>query len=130
MKNKFLLDTNIPIYYFNGIIDDDKIDAILKNSFNISIITKIEFLSWQRLLSDTTLNQKAIDFISHATIYNLDEAVANQTIKNRQKYNIKTPDAIIAATAQIYGFEIITNNVNDFKNIDVKVSTLKLKINT
>ncbi|RUM75627.1 MAG: type II toxin-antitoxin system VapC family toxin, partial [Sulfurovum sp.] len=47
MNNKLLLDTNIIIYYFNGIITDSKIDQILKESFNISIITKIEFLSWQ-----------------------------------------------------------------------------------
>ena len=44
-NDKLLLDTNIIIYYFNGIITDNKIDKILKESFNISIITKIEFLS-------------------------------------------------------------------------------------
>lgn len=127
MKNKFLIDTNIVIYYFNGIIEDEIIHTILKKSFNISIITKIEFLSWQKLLDDEELRKKAIGFISHATIYELDEIVANQTIANRQKYKIKTPDAIIGATALVHGFEILTNNVDDFKNLDLKITTLNIK---
>ncbi len=53
-----LLDTNILIYYFNGLIDDEKIDVLLKESFNISIITKIEFLSWSRLNEDEVLDKK------------------------------------------------------------------------
>jgi hypothetical protein len=127
MKNKYLLDTNIVIYFFNGITDDESLVDMLKDSFNISIITKIEFLSWQKLSSDEKLNQKAIEFISNATIYELDEVVANQTIRNRQQYKIKTPDAIIGATAQVHGFEIVTNNVDDFKNLDLKVTTIRLK---
>ena len=30
------------------------------------------------------------------------------------RYLIKTPDAIIAATAMVHGFEVVTNNVDDF----------------
>lgn len=127
MKNKYLLDTNIVIYFFSGITDDESIFDILKNSFNISIITKIEFLSWQKLYSDEELNKKAIEFISNATIYDLDEVVANQTIRNRQQYKIKTPDAIIGATAQVHGFEIVTNNIDDFKNLDLKITTIRLR---
>ena len=127
MKNKYLIDTNTIIYYFNGITDDKSITEILKNSFNISIITKIEFLSWQKLLEDETLNKKAIDFLSNANVYELDDVVANQTINNRQKYKIKTPDAIIGATAIVHGFELVTNNVDDFKNLNLKITTIKLK---
>jgi predicted nucleic acid-binding protein len=129
LKNKYLLDTNIVIYFFNGITDDESLIDILKDSFNISIITKIEFLSWQKLHNDEILNKKAIEFISNATIYDLDEVVANQTIKNRQLYKIKTPDAIIGATAQVHGFEIVTNNVDDFKNLDLKITTINIKGN-
>lgn len=127
MKNKYLLDTNTVIYFFNGITDDKKIEKILKDSFNISIITKIEFLSWQKLLENIELNNKAIEFISYAYVYDLNETVANQTIKIRQKYNTKTPDAIIGATAMVYGFDIVTNNINDFKNLDLNIIPIKLK---
>jgi len=126
LKNRYLLDTNIVIYFFNGITDDESLLDILQNSFNISIITKIEFLSWQKLCDNGKLNQKAVEFISNATVYELDELVSNQTIKNRQQYKIKTPDAIIGATAQVHGFEIVTNNVADFKNLDLKITTIRL----
>jgi len=127
MKNKYLLDTNIIIYYFNGITEEESITEILKSSFNISIITKIEFLSWQKLISDKELNNKALDFISHATVYDLDNTIADKTIENRQKYRINTPDAIIGATALVHGFEIVTNNVDDFKKLDLKIKTIKVK---
>ncbi len=127
MKNKYLIDTNIIIYYFNGITDDEYIADILRNSFNISVITKIEFLSWRKLQNDDNLNNKAQEFISNATIYELDEVVANQTVQNRRKYGTKTPDAIIGATAIVHGFEIVTNNIDDFKNLDIKIKTVKLK---
>jgi len=77
MINKYLLDTNIIIYYFIGIIEDNTITDILKISFIISIITKIEFLSWQKLLEDEELNQKALEFISNANVYDLAASVAN-----------------------------------------------------
>ena len=127
MSGKFLLDTNVIIYYFNGILDDAKIHLILRDSFNISIITKIEFLSWNKLLNDKELHQKSIDFISNANIYDLDESIANQTIKIRQKYHTKAPDAIIAATALVNGFDIVTNNVDDFKNLNLEIVTVKIK---
>lgn len=127
MKNKYLIDTNIVIYYFNGIIADEVIHTILEQSFNISIITKIEFLSWQKLLNNDELKQKVEKFISNATIYDLDEVVADKTIEIRQKYKIKTPDAIIGATALIHGFEIVTNNADDFKKLDLKIITPKVK---
>ena len=130
LKNKYLLDTNIVIYFFNGITDDELLVEILKYSFNISVITKIEFLSWHRLAQDEALYKKAKDFISNATIYELDEAVANQTIKNRQLFKMKTPDAIIGATAMIHGFEMVTNNVDDFKNLDLKITKIKLSENS
>lgn len=83
-------------------------------------------MSWQKLFDDERLNKKAIEFISNANVYDLDDAVANQTIKNRQQHKIKTPDAIIGATAQVHGFEIVTNNVDDFKNLNLKITSIKI----
>lgn len=127
MRNKYLIDTNVVIYFFNGLTHDATLIEILRSSFNISIITKIEFLSWQNLFHDPVLNDKAVDFISNARVYELDELVANRTIKNRQQHKIKMPDAIIGATAQVYGFEIVINNVDDFKMLDLDVITVAIK---
>ncbi len=127
MSGKFLLDTNVIIYYFNGILDDENIHTILKDSFNISIITKIEFLSWHKFENDKELNKQAIEFISNANIYNLDENIADVTIEIRQKYNTKTPDAIIGATAIVNDFDIVTNNIDDFKKLDLEIITVNLR---
>ncbi|MEA2033951.1 MAG: hypothetical protein U9N40_00430 [Euryarchaeota archaeon] len=48
---KYLIDTNILIYYFADTIPKQavsKIEEIFRASFNISIITKIEFLGWEK----------------------------------------------------------------------------------
>lgn len=42
---RFLFDTNIIIYYFNGLTADEALHDLLRERFNISIISKIEFLS-------------------------------------------------------------------------------------
>lgn len=126
IKNKLLFDTNIIIYYFNGIINDSKVDKMFQESFNISIITKIEFLSWQKLKENKELEKKALEFISYANVYELTNEVANKVIDIRQRYKIKTPDAIIGATALIYEFDIITNNVKDFKNLDLEIVSVDM----
>ncbi len=126
LNKKLLLDTNIIIYYFNGIIIDKRIDDILKKNFNISIITKIEFLSWQKLREDKVLHSKALDFINYAFIYELTDEIANKVIEIRQQHKVKTPDAIIGATALVNGFDIVTNNVDDFKNLDLNVISLEI----
>jgi len=128
INDKLLLDTNIIIYYFNGIITDEKIDKILKESFNISIITKIEFLSWQKLHKDKALEKEALAFISHANVYELTDEIADIVIDIRQRYRVKTPDAIIGATALVHGFDIVTNNVYDFKNLDLEIVTVEVDL--
>jgi predicted nucleic acid-binding protein len=129
INDKLLFDTNIIIYYFNGIITDSRIDKIFKESFNISIITKIEFLSWQKLKEDKVLEQKALAFISHANVYELTDEIADKVIDIRQHYKVKTPDAIIGATALVHGFDIVTNNVGDFKNLDLEIVSVSVELN-
>ena len=48
---EYLLDTNILIYLFADTIpkkEVNKIEEIFRTSFNISILTKIEFLGWEK----------------------------------------------------------------------------------
>ena len=122
-----LLDTNILIYYFNGLVDDEKIDVLLKNSFNISVITKIEFLSWSKLNEDVELDKKARAFVSYATLFDLDDEVAQKTIAIRRKFKTKTPDAIIAATALVNDMPVVTNNVSDFEPLGIEVIRIKVR---
>lgn len=123
----YLIDTNIVIYYFNGLTDDEAIHTLLTDSFNVSIITKIEFLGWGKFSSNPSLYAKARTFINHATVYELNDAIAEQAIQLRQQFKVKTPDAIIAATAIAYSLTVVTNNLADFSRLGVKTTTVKLK---
>jgi predicted nucleic acid-binding protein len=123
----YLIDTNIVIYYFNGLTDDESINTILADSFKISIITKIEFLGWGQFAADLQLQSKAREFISHATVLALTDAIAEQSILLRQQFKTKTPDAIIAATALINGLTVVTNNTPDFSRLGVKTIAVNIK---
>jgi predicted nucleic acid-binding protein len=121
-----LIDTNIVIYYFNGLTDDEGIHELLATSFNISIITRIEFLGWSRFAADAELYEKAQTFISKASVFGLSDEIAEKTILLRQQFKTKTPDAIIAATALVNGMRVATNNTDDFKRLGVGTITVAL----
>lgn len=123
----YLIDTNIVIYYFNGLTDDESIHTLLMESFKTSIITKIEFLGWEQFAGDPILHAQARAFINHATVYDLNDTIAEQTIQLRQRFKVKTPDAIIAATALVHDLTVVTNNTADFSRLGVKTIAVKLK---
>ncbi|MCK4486578.1 MAG: type II toxin-antitoxin system VapC family toxin, partial [Desulfobacterales bacterium] len=77
--------------------------------FNISILTKIEFLGWDKHTPE--------GFIEPANIYPLDEEIANKAIELRTKRKIKLADAVIAATALLNNLIVATRNVDDFKGV-------------
>ena len=57
-------------------------------------------------------------FVQAATVYDTVTAdIVAQTIALRVQHRIKTPDAIIAATALVYDLELITRNLSDFRAI-------------
>ena len=92
------------------------VDDIFLTSFNISIITKIEFLGWRNY--DEEQYQKAILFTEGARIFPLTELIANKAIELKRKKQIKLPDAVIAATCLANNFTLITRNQVDFNGID------------
>lgn len=119
MGKRFLIDTNILIYYLDGLIPqaaEGIVDEIFRSSFNISVITKIEFLGW-RNFSETQL-KKAAGLLSGARILGLDENVAEEAIKIRRRKRVRLPDAVIAATCLANGFTLVTRNADDFIGIE------------
>ena len=57
-------------------------------------------------------------FINDALVIELGQSIKIRTADIRRAHHIKLPDAIIAATAIVYGLTIISRNVGDFKKID------------
>ena len=89
---------------------DSAIDAVP----NLSIITQIELLCWN---TDETTTQNVKDFIADSVVLNISPDVIARCVALRKGKKVKTPDAIIAATALAYGYTIITANEKDFENI-------------
>ena len=123
----YLFDTNIVIYYFNGLTADDALNQMLAESFNISVITKIEFLGWSQFASNPTLYNQARAFMSHAHVAELSAEIVEQTIRLRQQFRTKTPDAIIAATALVNDWSVVTHNTSDFSHLGLKTLTVAMK---
>lgn len=123
----YLIDTNVIIYYFNGLTIDEALHDLLQESFKVSIITRIEFLGWGEFAANPVLYRQAKAFIAHATLYDLTREIAEQTIQLRQQFKTKTPDAIIAATALVHGLTIVTHNTNDFIRLGIKTHSVMMK---
>jgi hypothetical protein len=97
MEKKYLIDTNILIYYLDNKIpesQDEKISTIIENSFNISTISKIEILGWHKITDN--IKSKIEYFLSDADILYVDERIEKKAIEIKQKNKIDTPDGIIA----------------------------------
>ena len=116
MGKRFLIDTNILIYYGNNQLSQksaDIIEVTLLDSFNISVITKLEYLGWRKHTEETY--SAAVEFLSNANVISLDEDIISSAIKIMRGNNIRLPDAIIASTAIANKFALLTRNESDFK---------------
>ena len=121
MEQKYLIDTNAIIDYTSGLYPRkglDFMDYVVNTEINISIINKIEVLSFT---PKNDIQKKCFElvkvFVNEANIINLSESIVNKTIELRKRFKMKLPDAIIAASVLMYDFTLITRNTNDFKNI-------------
>jgi predicted nucleic acid-binding protein len=87
------------------------LSEIIDDQINLSAINKIELLGF------SNVEQVIIDLVSFAIIYHIDDEIIDKTIELRNKYKIKLPDAIIAATAIVNDFALISHNFRDFQII-------------
>ena len=82
---------------------------------NLSIISKIELLGWKA--SSKQDEQIYTRFIKDSTLYHLTDEVIDKTIEIRKIYKLKTPDAIIAATALVNNMTLVSRNDADFQRV-------------
>lgn len=115
MEQQYLIDSNPLIDFFNSKLNERGQNFIAAIDPFISVITKIELLGNKNIPSQEWEQLQA--FMKIATIYTLDNNTVEQTIVLRQQHKIKIPDAIIAATALLHEFTLISRNLSDFKNI-------------
>jgi len=114
MGQKYLIDTNVILDFMGGKLPAKSeyfLSEIIDDQINLSAINKIELLGF------SYVEQILIDLVSYAVIYHIDDEIIDKTIELRKKYKIKLPDAIIAATAIVNNFTLISHNFRDFQKI-------------
>ena len=106
---KFLLDTNFVIGLVKG---NQQVTQLLeKRSVTVdccaySFMSRIELLGYPDI---TQPEIKAIQTVLASMRYlSLSQEIEDVTIHIRRQYSLKIPDAIIAATAKVMDFELLT----------------------
>lgn len=115
MGKAYLIDTNTLLDYLAGSLPAEAhafVEGVINNDFNVSVINRIEVLGHE------SATQELTDFMNLSNTHQLIQDVEEQTIYLRKQKKIKLPDAIIAATALVHGFTILTRNTKDFQHID------------
>ena len=120
MDTRYLLDSNIIIYFLEGILTQNSYEIVAKAIAPkpiLSIVSKIEVLSWAS--PNQHSHQVIQNFITASELLWLSNPIADRTISIRKNHKkIKLPDAIIAATAIVHNLTLLTRNESDFKTIE------------
>src|SRR3990167_7642008 len=115
----FLLDTNIFVYLSNGTLQCSLVQDI---DIAYASITKIEALGYNEI---TAVQQDYLaQLFNECQQYDLSETIIELAIKLRLRKKMSLGDAIIAATALVYGLELWTANTKDFAGIEGLTQTL------
>jgi predicted nucleic acid-binding protein len=113
----YLLDTNTVIDFCNSKLPLNAKNFLIGIEPIISVISNIEMFASSKIPEHEV--KKLQEFIEMATIYDkIDFEIVAKSIEIRQKYKIKLPDAIIAATAIVNHLTLITRNISDFNDIE------------
>ena len=108
-----MADTSLIINLFNG--NTLARDVIHQRQLWLSCITEIELLSFPKL--STPEKQLLNKFLDECVILDLTKTIRDATIEIRSRYQLKIPDAIIAATAHYLDLPLVTFD-HDFKKIE------------
>lgn len=118
MGEEYLIDTNIITKFLRGLLSESLMTLmkrIIEVDVNLSVITQIE-LGVYRLADE--LEQKSIDlFMTYSTVLPILDQAVRQTIRIRRQYKTKLPDAIIASTAMVNNYTLLSTNDIDFDRI-------------
>lgn len=118
---RWLLDTNAIINIQKGIV----VEPIPDIETMLSVISRIELLSFSGL----TESQKKMlsKFLDTFEVLPLNQEVEIKTIELRAKYNLKIPDAIIAATSIVSDAVLISNDKKLKAIQEINVKSLEIR---
>lgn len=102
MSGKYLLDTNAVIYAISRKL------TLPLNRYAVSVITRLELLSWPALTDDD--EQQLNRVLAMIPVIQLEQPIQDAAIKIRQTTSLKLPDSIISATAICHGLTLVTDD--------------------
>ena len=107
----FLVDTNVIINIKEGVA---KVEQFVTYKLAVSFITEIELLGRK----DISKKEKQMysEMLENVSVIGFTDDIKKTCIKLKQQYSIKTPDAIIAATAIESNLPFVTSD-NDFDRV-------------
>ena len=124
--NAIVIDTDIFIDYFRKFEKAEKFFDGMKNEDCIiyfSAVSDTELVSGEEC-NRMEVKAKLLDFLSNFNEVFINNQIAVKAGDFRRLHNTKMPDALIAATAFVMKADLVTRNINDFKNI--KEITIKI----
>jgi predicted nucleic acid-binding protein len=118
---EILVDTNIILYLLDG---SDELEKFLQGKdLYISFITELELLGYKNISQKQ--EQQIADILGDCSIISMSNLVKEKYIEVKRKYQLKLPDAIIAASAIAFDMPLITSD-KQFKTISELVDASKL----
>jgi predicted nucleic acid-binding protein len=90
----FIVDTNILIYIHEG---KHEVEPFISYSLAVSFVTEIELLGFSKILPNEKLLLE--NLLADCTIIQSSPEINRIAADLKREYKLKTPDAIVAATA-------------------------------
>ncbi|MBE9225006.1 type II toxin-antitoxin system VapC family toxin [Phormidium sp. LEGE 05292] len=120
MSQRILIDTDVLIDVSRGI---EGTIALLDNtaaiaSLAVSVITQMELMVGCRNKSEQQILER---FLRRFEVIHINESISTQAVKLLLQYRLShgllIPDALIAATALVTGYPLLSKNQSDYRFI-------------
>lgn len=106
-----LLDSNIIIYAIKPEYPSLR-ELIERSNPSVSAISYLEVLGYHKLTPED--EQDFAEFFNDAPIIPISQEILERAVELRQQRKISLGDAIVASTALLRGFTLVTANTKDF----------------
>lgn len=118
--NSFFADTNAILYILKG---NPCVKEYLQSDLVFSIITEMELLGFPQISQTESVSIN--NFLDTCQFCNITNDIKNKTIELKRKYNIKLPDAIIAASSickeiPLLSADVIFNRITELDFVLLK----------
>ena len=114
-----LIDTDVLVWYMRG---NEKAKRVIQNSdgFSISVVTYMELVQGLRNKEELNVFRNSFKSLNAGIIY-INEEISIKAMFFLEQYflshSLQLADALVGATAMIYGLPLLTANTKHYKII-------------